>query len=97
MQRECCCSLPACAACARTGLTPATTLARRSRRAKYFERLSRQLKDKNPEPAYQQLSAYAMQKSSGVFGVRAALALGYFDYTKAHYEKAAKWFERAKV
>ena len=65
--------------------------------AKYIEQLARQLKDKNPAPAYQQLSAYAMQKSSGVYGARAALALGYFDYTKAHYAEAAKWFERAKT
>ncbi len=28
--------------------------------------------------------------------MRAALALGYFDYTKAHYAQAAKWFDRAK-
>lgn len=79
---------------ARTGPAPATT--RKVPAAKYLEQRSRELKDKNPEPAYQQLSAYAIQKSSGVFGARAALALGYFDYTKAHYEKAAKWFERAK-
>ena len=63
---------------------------------KYLEQLSRQLKDKNPAPAYEQLSAFAMQKTSGVFGMRAALALGYFDYTKAHYAQAAKWLDRAK-
>jgi len=64
--------------------------------AKYLQQLSRQLKDKNPTPAYEQLSAFAMQKTSGVFGMRAALALGYFDYSKAHYAQAAKWFDRAK-
>jgi soluble lytic murein transglycosylase len=37
-----------------------------------------------------------MQKSAGVLGQRAALALGYFDYTKGHYPQAAKWLERAK-
>ncbi|HUJ30193.1 MAG TPA: transglycosylase SLT domain-containing protein [Candidatus Acidoferrum sp.] len=64
--------------------------------AKYLEQLSRELKDKNPEPAYQKLSEFAMRKASGPFGARAALALGVFDYTKAHYAQAAKWFDRTK-
>jgi soluble lytic murein transglycosylase len=63
---------------------------------KYLERLSRELKDKNPAPAYAQLSAFAMQKPSGVLGLRAALALGYFDYSKGHYALASKWLDRAK-
>ncbi len=37
-----------------------------------------------------------MQKSSGVLGTRAALALGYYDYNRAHYPEAAKWLARAK-
>ena len=61
-----------------------------------LETLSRALKGKTPAPAYARLSAIALQKSSGVLGMRAALALGYFDYTKAHYPQAAAWFARAK-
>ncbi|HKQ87670.1 MAG TPA: transglycosylase SLT domain-containing protein [Candidatus Acidoferrales bacterium] len=38
----------------------------------------------------------ANAKSSGVEGARAALALGYFDYSRQHYADAAKWFDRAK-
>src|SRR5208282_1647421 len=75
--------------------TPATTR-KTVDAAKYLQQLSRQLKDKNPAPAYEQLSAFAMQKTSGVFGMRAALALGFFDYSKAHCAQAAKWFDRAK-
>jgi soluble lytic murein transglycosylase len=81
---------------ARTGPTPITTR-KTVPAAEYLEQLSRQLKGKHPEPAYQQLSAFAMEKSSGVFGARAALALGYFDYGKARYAQAAKWFDRAKA
>jgi soluble lytic murein transglycosylase len=63
---------------------------------KYLEQLSRELKGKNPSPAYEQLSAFAMQKSSAALGRRAALALGYFDYSQGHYPQAAEWLERAK-
>ena len=81
---------------ARSGAEPATTR-KTIPAAKYLEQLSRQLKDKDPASAYAQLSAYATQKSSGILGARAALALGYFDYSKGHYAQAAKWLERAKV
>ena len=63
--------------------------------AKQIERLSRALK-KNSASAYSSLSVLAMQKSSGVLGLRAALALGYFDYSKGNYAQAVKWMERAK-
>ena len=61
-----------------------------------LEQLSRALKQGRPPSAYSQLSAFATQKSAGVLGMRAALALGYFDYGKGKYAEAAKWFERAK-
>jgi soluble lytic murein transglycosylase len=61
-----------------------------------LENLSRALKSKNPAPAYAQLSALALQNSSGVTGARAALALGYYDYAKGNYAQAAKWFVLAK-
>ena len=63
---------------------------------KQLEQLARALKPKNPTAAYARLSAFAMQKSSGVLGMRAALALGYYDYSRAHYPEAAKWLARAK-
>ncbi|HKV04604.1 MAG TPA: transglycosylase SLT domain-containing protein [Candidatus Acidoferrales bacterium] len=63
---------------------------------KQLESLSRALKQPEPVSAYTQLSAIALQKSSGVLGTRAALALGYFDYGKGNYALAAKWLARAK-
>jgi soluble lytic murein transglycosylase len=64
--------------------------------AKYLEELSRELKDEHPRSAYDQLSAFAERKSSGVLGARASLALGYFDYSNGQYAQAAKWLERAR-
>jgi soluble lytic murein transglycosylase len=64
---------------------------------KQIEPLARALKQKDPTAAYARLSAIAMQKSSGVLAMRAALALGYYDYTRAHYPEAAKWLARAKT
>ena len=63
--------------------------------AKQLEQLCRILK-KNSTTAYASLSALAGQKSSGASGARAALALGYYDYSKGNYQQAAKWLERAK-
>jgi soluble lytic murein transglycosylase len=64
--------------------------------AKQVEQLCRSLKQKNPTAAYAGLSAFAVRKSSGTLGARAALALGYYDYTKGHYAQAAKWLETAQ-
>ncbi len=63
---------------------------------KQLEKLSRALKQDDATRAYAQLSAFAERKSSGVLGKRAALALGYFDYTKGRYADAAKWLESAE-
>ena len=63
---------------------------------KQLEKLSRALKRDDSARAYAQLSAFAERKSSGLLAKRAALALGYFDYTKGRYADAAKWLERAK-
>jgi soluble lytic murein transglycosylase len=63
---------------------------------KQLEKLARLLKTGNSSWAYGQLSAIAADKSSGVLAMRAALALGYFDYAKEHYAQAEKWFAQAK-
>jgi soluble lytic murein transglycosylase len=62
---------------------------------KDLEQYSRELKKRNYAAAYAKLSALANRKSMGVLGIRAALALGYFDYNKANYAQAAKWLDRA--
>lgn len=63
---------------------------------KQLEQSSRALKQKGPSAAYTRLSDFALAKNSGVLGLRASLALGYFDYNKGNYAQAAKWLERAK-
>jgi soluble lytic murein transglycosylase len=74
--------------------TPASTAS--SPATRQLEDLSRALKKKNAAAAYEKLSAFANQNSSSVNGVRAALALGYYDYTKTNFGLAAKWLVRAQ-
>jgi soluble lytic murein transglycosylase len=62
---------------------------------KDLARLSSSLREKNASAAYAKLALLAKQ-SSGVPAMRAALALGYFDYCKGNYAQAQEWFERAK-
>lgn len=61
-----------------------------------LEQLARALKQDNPESAYKGLAAIASRRSAGVLGTRAALALGYFDYTKSRYSQAVNWLKRAQ-
>ena len=70
-------------------------MAATSWKVRHLEHLCRTLKEKDSKWAYAQLSAFATQKSSGELGPRAALALGYYDYSKGDYQKAAPWFGRA--
>ena len=58
--------------------------------------LSRALKKKNPASAYEKLSAFANHNSKNAYGARAALALGYYDYSKTNFGLAAKWLARAQ-
>jgi soluble lytic murein transglycosylase len=74
---------------------PATSTASAAA-TKQLEQLTRALKQKNSAAPYVKLSAFALQKSSGVLGYRAALALGYYDYGKAHFAQAAKWLQTAR-
>lgn len=46
--------------------------------------------------AYEKLSSFAAKNASTVWGPRAALALGYEDYTKNRLPQALKWFAKAK-
>jgi len=86
-----------CPACLADGKPVAAAAAKKiAPTEKQLELLSRALKQKNSSSAYSQLSAFATQKSTGVLGMRAALALGYFDYGKGNYSQAEKWFERSK-
>jgi soluble lytic murein transglycosylase len=56
------------------------------------------VREMHPETAgsYDKLAAFANQNASSVWGQRAALALGYDDYTKGHFPQALAWFQKAK-
>jgi len=46
--------------------------------------------------AYERLSAFATKNSSNVWGARAALTLGYEDYSRNHAQQAVAWFNKAQ-
>jgi len=46
--------------------------------------------------AYEKLAAFANKNNSSVWGQRAALALGYDDYSKSHAQQALAWLQKAK-
>ena len=81
---------------ARSNRQAAAPVAKAAVSSKQLEKLTQELKQKNSAAAYSQLSAIATQKSSGIVGMRAALALGYFDYMKGRYAEATKWLDRAQ-
>src|SRR5277367_3953134 len=86
-----------CSICsARPNTTAAKPAAAPPLTDKQLEKLSRALKLPTASAAYLQLSAIASRKSSGTLGMRASLALGYYDYGKGNYTQAAKWLARAE-
>ena len=46
--------------------------------------------------SYEKLAAFANKHPSSVWGQRAALALGYDDYSKARTQQALSWLQKAK-
>jgi soluble lytic murein transglycosylase len=46
--------------------------------------------------AYEKLAGFANSHASSVWGQRAALALGYSDFSKARFPQALTWLEKAK-
>jgi soluble lytic murein transglycosylase len=46
--------------------------------------------------SYEKVAAFANEHMSSVWGQRAALAVGYDDYSKGRFPQAASWFEKAK-
>ena len=47
--------------------------------------------------SYDKLAAFANKNGSSVWGQRAALALGYDDYSKARFPQALMWLQKAKA
>ncbi len=62
---------------------------------KELEPLARDLHRSTPG-AYEKLSAFANKNISSVWGQRAALALGYDDYSKNRAPQALAWLQKAK-
>lgn len=58
--------------------------------------LARVLHDGAPG-AYDHVVAFVKRHASDVWGARAALALGYYDYTKSRTPQALAWFEKAAL
>jgi soluble lytic murein transglycosylase len=46
--------------------------------------------------SYEKLAAFANKNSASVWGQRAALALGYEEYSHAHAQQALAWLQKAK-
>jgi soluble lytic murein transglycosylase len=63
---------------------------------KQLQKLTQQLKEKNSTSAYAALNLIALGRSSTGLRTRAALALGFYDYSRNNYAEAGKWLERAK-
>ena len=61
-----------------------------------MESLARSLRETGSPAAYSRLAAFATRRDSAELGARAALALGYFSYTKGRYADARQWLARAQ-
>ena len=57
--------------------------------------LARALRNDAPG-ACEKLKVFAAKNAANIWGARAALALGYADYSKNHADRALPWFEKAK-
>ncbi len=62
---------------------------------KTLARLARALRDQESSAAYARLAEFANARSAGEPGSRAALALGYYDFTKGRHPQAQRWLDRA--
>ena len=62
-----------------------------------LERLARDLHEHPTGIAYERLAQFATREKGTAIGSRAALALGYYDYTRAHFTEARSWLEKASA
>jgi len=63
---------------------------------KMLAQLARALRDEESPGAYQRLAEFANAHNSKALGARAALALGYYDFTKDRQPQAARWLGKAQ-
>lgn len=92
---------PKAAPC-RTGCKPDTTAPEVTTTTPEDEAAQKELSDlahalhAGTSGAYEKLSAFATKNTTNVWGARAALALGYSDYTKNRAAQALGWFIKAQ-
>lgn len=58
--------------------------------------LARDLRNSAPG-AYQKLADFAKTNANNIWGARAALAMGFDDYSKNHHAQALAWFSKAQA
>jgi soluble lytic murein transglycosylase len=75
--------------------TPAKPRVASSLAEQQLERLARELHEHPTGMAYERLVAFAQREKGTAIGARAALALGYYDYSRAHFTEARSWLEKA--
>jgi peptidoglycan lytic transglycosylase len=86
----------------RDGCRPDTTVPESAATTPEEQALQKELADLAHElrlagsPAYEKLAAFANKNAANVWGARAALALGYDDYSKNHAVQAVDWLNKAK-
>jgi len=59
--------------------------------------LCRALHEKDSPANYERLAAFSREHAGDSQGQEAALALGFRDYTRGHFDQAAAWLERAEA
>ena len=74
---------------------PSTTTSGAQTPEGQLEALARALREDGSAAEYARLSDFANRHSTSELGERAALALGYTDYSNARFTQAETWFERA--
>jgi len=81
------------------GVSPAQLRAQKRPPAKPTEpqlaQLARSLRDEETPAAYAKLADFARRNAASELGARAALALGYYDFTNARHQQAKQWLEQA--
>ena len=75
--------------------TPAKPPVASSLAEQQLERLAHELHEHPMAMAYERLVEFAARQKGTAIGARAALALGYYDYSRAHFTEARSWFEKA--
>src|SRR4029077_7455820 len=75
--------------------TPAKPPLASSLAEQQLERLAHELHEHPMGMAYERLVDFAQREKGTAIGARAALALGYYDYSRAHFTEARSWLEKA--